>query len=80
MQLLAELREEGKAIFMTSHDIFRAREIADRVGIMSNGRMLHVITREEIDADEVDLSHLYIKVIEMGLQDADAGVEAPAGS
>ena len=80
LNLLAELREEGKAIFMTSHDIFRAREIADRVGIMSNGRMLHVITREEIDADEVDLSHLYIKVIEMGLQNADAEVEASGGS
>jgi ABC-2 type transport system ATP-binding protein len=80
LKLLAELREEDKAIFMTSHDIFRAREIADRVGIMSNGRMLHVITREEIDAQQVDLSKLYIEVIEMGLQDADAGVEAPAGS
>ena len=80
LQLLAELREEDKAIFMTSHDIFRAREIADRVGIMSNGRMLHVITRAEIDARQVDLSNLYIEVIEMSLQNADAGVRAPAGS
>ena len=80
LQLLAELRQEGKVIFMTSHDIFRAREIADRVGIMSNGRMLHVITRKEIDDRQVDLSELYIQVIEMSLANADAGVEASTGS
>ena len=80
LKLLAELRQESKAIFMTSHDIFRARQIADRVGIMSNGRMLHVITREEIDAHQVDLSELYIRVIEMSLENADAGVQASSSS
>ena len=80
LQLLAELRQEGKAIFMTSHDIFRAREIADRVGIMSNGQMLHVIARKEIDERQVDLSELYIRVIEISLKNAKAAVEAPAGS
>jgi ABC-2 type transport system ATP-binding protein len=80
LQLLAELRQEDKAIFMTSHDIFRAREIADEVGIMSNGHMLHVIARKEIDDRHVDLSELYIQVIEMGLKNAKSAVEAPTGS
>jgi ABC-2 type transport system ATP-binding protein len=80
LKLLEELRQEGKAIFMTSHDIFRARQIADRVGIMSNGRMVHVITRQEIDEHRVDLSELYIKVIETSLEGAGARAETSSAS
>ena len=36
---LRKLRERGKAILMTTHDIFRAKTIADRVGIMKQGRL-----------------------------------------
>ncbi len=32
-RLIGELRDEGKAILMSTHDIFRAKEIADYVGI-----------------------------------------------
>jgi len=39
LNLLAILRSEGKAILMSTHDIFRAKEIADTVGIMSAGRL-----------------------------------------
>ncbi len=80
LKLLEELRQEGKAIFMTSHDIFRARQIADRVGIMSSGRMVHVITRQEIDDHRVDLSELYIKVIETSLEGAGARAETSGAS
>jgi len=80
LKLLEELRQEGKAVFMTSHDIFRARQIADRVGIMSTGRMVHVITRQEIDERRVDLSDLYIKVIETSLEGAGAGAGAETSS
>jgi len=47
---------------------------------MSNGQMLHVIARKEIDERQVDLSELYIRVIEISLKNAKAAVEAPAGS
>jgi ABC-2 type transport system ATP-binding protein len=80
LKLLEELRQEGKAILMTSHDIFRARQIADRVGIMSSGRMVHVITRQEIDEHRVDLSELYIKVIEASLEGAGARAETSSAS
>ncbi len=80
LKLLEELRQEGKAIFMTSHDIFSARQIADRVGIMSSGRMVHIITRQEIDDDRVDLSKLYIKVIEASLEGAGARAETSSAS
>lgn len=39
-RLVAELRDEGKAILMSTHDIFRAKEIADYVGILNNGELV----------------------------------------
>jgi len=65
LELLSALREEDKAILMTTHDIFRAREIADRTGIMSQGQMRRVISREE--AQKEDMTTLYLKYIEMPL-------------
>ncbi|MFA6108886.1 MAG: ABC transporter ATP-binding protein [Candidatus Latescibacterota bacterium] len=61
LQLLAELRGEGKAIWMTSHDIFRAKEISDRVGIMVAGRLLKVLTRQELEHE--DLEKLYVAYV-----------------
>ena len=38
--LLKRLKSQGKAILMSTHDIFRSKEIADRVGIMKEGKMV----------------------------------------
>ena len=62
MALLKALRAEGKAIFMSTHDIFRAREHADRVGIMREGRLLAVRTKEELGRE--DLHRLYLESME----------------
>ena len=40
VRLLEVLRDEGKAILMSTHDIFRAKEIADTVAIMNHGKIL----------------------------------------
>jgi ABC-2 type transport system ATP-binding protein len=48
VQLLADLRSEGKAILMSTHDIFRAREIADHVVIMDEGRIIMQKTAAEL--------------------------------
>ncbi len=61
LQLLAELRAEGKAIWMTTHDIFRAKEIADRVGIMVAGTLVQLLTRAELE--EQDLEALYVQYV-----------------
>ena len=47
--LLRELRDEGRAIFMSTHDVFRASDISDRVGIMKEGRLVMVRTVEELE-------------------------------
>ncbi len=61
LQLLAELRVEGKAIWMTTHDIFRAKEVADRVGIMAGGQLVRLLTREELERE--DLEKLYVSYV-----------------
>jgi ABC-2 type transport system ATP-binding protein len=58
LEILAELRGEGKAVLMSTHDIFRAKEIGDRVGIMKEGRLVMERSREELH-DE-DLVKIYV--------------------
>jgi ABC-2 type transport system ATP-binding protein len=62
LRLLDDLRTEHRAILMTTHDIFRAREIADRIGIMNRGNLLNILNREEVK-DE-DLVQIYIEYVE----------------
>ena len=57
-KLLRELREEGTAIFMSTHDIFRARDIADTVGILNGGELVMEKSIEELK-DE-NLQELYV--------------------
>lgn len=58
LEILNELKAEGKAILMSTHDIFRAKDIADRVGIMKEGRLVMERTREELQYE--DLVKIYI--------------------
>ncbi|MDR2773638.1 MAG: ABC transporter ATP-binding protein [Tannerella sp.] len=56
--ILKEQRNAGKAILMCTHDIFRAKEMADHVGIMKQGRMVRQLTRKEFLSE--DLEKLYL--------------------
>jgi ABC-2 type transport system ATP-binding protein len=58
LEILDELKKEGKAILMSTHDIFRAKEIGDRVGIMKEGRLVMERTRAELQYE--DLVKIYI--------------------
>lgn len=57
--LLMELRDKGKSIFMSTHDIFRAKFVADRVGFMQKGKLVMLKTKDELAGE--DLNHLYIE-------------------
>jgi len=56
--LLDDLRSEGKAILMSTHDIFRAKDIADIVGIMDQGNLVMQKTSDELRGE--NLEQLYI--------------------
>jgi ABC-2 type transport system ATP-binding protein len=57
--LLKKQKEEGKALLMCTHDNFRAKELADYVGIMKQGCMVKRLTRKEFL--EEDLEQLYLE-------------------
>lgn len=59
VELLQNLRDEGKAILMSTHDIFRAKEIADTIGIMNKGQL--VMVRDKSDLLHEDMEKLYIQ-------------------
>ena len=62
LEIMAELRTEGKAVLMSTHDVFRAKEIGDRVGIMREGRLALERTRAELRNE--DLNRIYIDYME----------------
>ena len=62
LNLLIKIRNEGKSVFMSTHDIFRAKLIADRVGFMKKGKLVMLKTRQELEGE--DLTELYIQYME----------------
>jgi ABC-2 type transport system ATP-binding protein len=60
-----DLRKRGKAILMSTHDIFRAKDVADRVGIMKEGRKVMERTREELQYE--NLERLYLDYMRGGI-------------
>jgi ABC-2 type transport system ATP-binding protein len=71
MQILVNLKRQGKSILMCTHDIFRAKNIADRVGIMKEGRLGMVRTREEFledDLEKIYMNYMQEMVIENNIQ------------
>jgi ABC-2 type transport system ATP-binding protein len=58
LEIIDSLRNRGKAILMASQDIFRIKEIADRIGIMKEGRKVMERMHEELEYE--DLQALYL--------------------
>jgi len=58
-QLLRRLAGQGVAVLMATHDLFRAREDATRVGILVHGRLIAEYTTN--DLKHTDLEKLYLK-------------------
>ena len=59
VKLLMDLRGEGKAILMSTHDIFRAKEVADTIGIMKQGVL--VMQRDAAELQSENLEELYVR-------------------
>jgi ABC-2 type transport system ATP-binding protein len=62
LEILVQMRDKGKSVFMSTHDIFRAKLIADRIGFMKKGRLVMMKTAKELAHE--DLTDLYIQYME----------------
>lgn len=58
-EIIKRLAKNGAAVFMVTHDIFRAKETGTRVGIMKHGRLVEELGTEQIG--HADLERLYLK-------------------
>lgn len=60
--LLRKLADEGTAVLMATHDLFRAKEIADRIGIMKSGNLVEELSPDTLDQaalEEIYLRHMH---------------------
>ena len=60
-EIIQELAKNGTAILMATHDIFRAKEVASRIGIMKEGKLVSVIDSDSISA--IELEKFYLQTI-----------------
>jgi D-xylose transport system ATP-binding protein len=51
--LVKQLKREGIGIFLISHDIHDVFDLADRVAVMKNGRLIGTALTSEVTKDEV---------------------------
>ena len=57
--LLRKLANNGTAVLMATHDLFRAREISDRIGIMKSGCLVQELSSEGFD--QASLEEIYLE-------------------
>jgi ABC-2 type transport system ATP-binding protein len=62
--LIVRQRDAGAAVLMVTHDLFRAREVANRIGIMRAGRLTRFLSAGGITA--TDLERIYIDEMNAG--------------
>ncbi len=61
--LLLDLRKEGISMLMATHDIFRAKDVADRIGIMKAGRLVNILDNRDYQLQAKDIEELYLQTI-----------------
>ena len=57
-QALARLRAGGVAVLMATHDLFRAREDAVRIGILAGGRLVAEFAAADVGHDAIERRYL----------------------
>jgi ABC-2 type transport system ATP-binding protein len=61
-RLLREIADTGVAVLLATHDLFRARRVADRIGILRAGQKRAELAGPSIDASQ--LESLYLQHME----------------
>ena len=55
---LARIRDAGAAVLMTTHDLFRAKELGGTIGIMRDGCLVETLHANDVDGR--DLEQIYL--------------------
>ncbi|RAJ31925.1 ABC transporter ATP-binding protein [Pedobacter cryoconitis] len=60
-EIVKQLSQDGRTVFMATHDIFNAVNVGTRIGIMRQGSLIHTLNAKDISAN--DLQKLYLETI-----------------
>jgi D-xylose transport system ATP-binding protein len=52
-ELIRQLQSEGLGIFLISHDIHDVFDLADRISVMLQGKLVGTVNKDDVTADEV---------------------------
>jgi D-xylose transport system ATP-binding protein len=52
-ELVAQLKDEGIAIFLISHDIHDVFDLADRITVMATGKLVGTVNKDDVTKDDV---------------------------
>lgn len=55
---LAKVRDAGAAVLMTTHDLFRAKELGGTIGIMRQGRLVDQLQAADVDAQALEQRYI----------------------
>ena len=70
--LIQQLKREGIGIFLISHDIHDVFDLADRLTVMKNGKLVGTVRTQDVTQDEVLGMIILGKMPEGAAQKADA--------
>jgi len=63
-KLIVELNEQGKTIFFSSHNMAEVEKLADRVGILVDGKLVRVFTKDNWIMKEGLLEEIFLQTLE----------------
>ena len=55
--LLGGVAREGVSVLMATHDLFRAKRVADRMGIMSSGRLVTTLNTDAVALETLERAY-----------------------
>lgn len=58
--LIKSLSRDGVAVLMVTHDLFRAKEMADRIGIMKAGELVCLLDAATLTHAELEATYLWV--------------------
>jgi len=58
-ELLERVKKDDVAVLMATHDIFRSKEVGDRVGIMKHGELVATMSISELS--HADIERMYLE-------------------
>jgi ABC-2 type transport system ATP-binding protein len=73
--LLRKLADDGATVFLSTHTLDIAQELADRIGIIDRGRLLGCGTMRDLQrqaSSDGNLEELFLKITEEGASEAEA--------